>query len=80
MPQFTRAIHLRFHFAGTDTTQDDTYDPKIYVKSNWTELWNRGSDATIQMNQQLLLHGHLFLHQERRQVIMWQHLLPTGCH
>ena len=36
MPQFTRAIHLRFHFAGTDTTQDDTYDPKIYVKSNWT--------------------------------------------
>ena len=38
MPQFTRAIHLRFHFAGTDTTQDDTYDPKIYVKSNWTPL------------------------------------------
>ena len=36
MPQFTRAIHLRFHFAGTNTTQDDTYDPKIYVKSNWT--------------------------------------------
>ena len=36
MPQFTRAIHLRFHFAGTNTTQDDTYDPKIYVRSNWT--------------------------------------------
>ena len=36
MPKFTRAIHLRFHFAGTSTTQDDTYDPKLYVKSNWT--------------------------------------------
>ena len=36
MPKFTRAIHLRFHFAGTNTTQDDTYDPKIYVRSNWT--------------------------------------------
>ena len=36
MPKFTRAIHLRFHFAGTNTTQDDTYDPNIYVKSNWT--------------------------------------------
>ena len=36
MPQFTRAIHLRFHFAGTNTTQDDTYDPKFYVRSNWT--------------------------------------------
>ena len=36
MPQFTRAIHLRFHFAGTNTTQDDTYNPKIYVRSNWT--------------------------------------------
>ena len=36
MPKFTRAIHLRFHFAGTNTTQDDTYNPKIYVRSNWT--------------------------------------------
>ena len=36
MPNFQRVIHLRFHFAGTDTTQDDTYDPKIYVRSNWT--------------------------------------------
>ena len=36
MPKFTRAIHLRFHFAGTNITQDDTYDPKIYVNSNWS--------------------------------------------
>ena len=36
MPKFQRTIHLRFHFAGTDTTQDDTYDPKLYVRSNWT--------------------------------------------
>ena len=36
MPTFTQAIHLRFHFAGTNTTQDDTYDPKLYVRSNWT--------------------------------------------
>ena len=36
MPKFTRAIHLRFHFPGTNTTQDDTYDPKLYVRSNWT--------------------------------------------
>ena len=36
MPKFTRAILLRFHFAGTNATQDDTYDPKIYVRSNWT--------------------------------------------
>ena len=36
MPKFTRAIHLRFHFAGTNTTPDDTYDTKIYVRSNWT--------------------------------------------
>ena len=36
MPKFTRAIHLRSHFAGTNTTPDDTYDPKIYVRSNWT--------------------------------------------
>ena len=28
MPKFTRAIHLRFPFAGTITTPDDTYDPK----------------------------------------------------
>ena len=36
MPKFQRAIHLHFHFAGTDITQDDTYDPKLYVRSNWT--------------------------------------------
>ena len=36
MHKFTRAIHLRFHFTGTNTTPDDTYDPKIYVRSNWT--------------------------------------------
>ena len=36
MPKFTRAIHLRFHFAGANTTPDDTYDPKNYVRSNWT--------------------------------------------
>ena len=36
MPNFTRAIHLRFHFAGTNTNQDETYDPKIYVRSKWT--------------------------------------------
>ena len=36
MPKFQRAIHLRFHFAGTNTTPDDTYDHKIYVRSNWT--------------------------------------------
>ena len=36
MPKFKRAIHLHFHFAGTNTTPDDTYDPKIYVRSNWT--------------------------------------------
>ena len=31
MPKFQRAIHLRFHFARTNSTPDDTYDPKIYV-------------------------------------------------
>ena len=36
MHKFQRAIHLRFHFAGTNTTPDDTYDPKIYGRSNWT--------------------------------------------
>ena len=36
MPQFQRAIHLRFHFAGESTTSDETYDPKMYVRSNWT--------------------------------------------
>ena len=44
------------------------------------ELWDRGSDATLQTNQRLLFHGHLFIYQERRQVIAWQHLLPTVCH
>ena len=36
IPKFQRAIHLRFHFARTNNTPDDTYDPKIYVRSNWT--------------------------------------------
>ena len=36
MPQFQRAIHLRFHFAGESTSSDETYDPKMYVRSNWT--------------------------------------------
>ena len=36
MPKFKRAIHLRFHFAGTNTTPDDNYDPKIYVRYKWT--------------------------------------------
>ena len=38
MPNFQRAIHLRFHFAGTTTTSDETYDPKMYVRSKWTPL------------------------------------------
>ena len=38
MPKFQRAIHLRFHFAGTNASSDDTYDPKMYVQSNWTPL------------------------------------------
>ena len=36
MPKFKRAIHLCFHFSGTNTTPEDTYDPKIYVRSNGT--------------------------------------------
>ena len=36
MPKLQRAIHLRFHFAGTTTSSNDTYDPKMYVCSNWT--------------------------------------------
>ena len=36
MPNFERAIHLRFHFAGDDTEKDETYNPKMYVRSNWT--------------------------------------------
>ena len=36
MPKFQRAIHLRFHFAGTTTSSDEPYDPKMYVRSNWT--------------------------------------------
>ena len=36
MPNFERAIHLRFHFAGDNTENDETYDPKMYVMSNWT--------------------------------------------
>ena len=36
MPKLQRAIHLRFHFAGSETSSNDTYDPKMYVRSNWT--------------------------------------------
>ena len=36
MPNFQRAIHLRFHFAGSTNTSDESYDPKMYVRSNWT--------------------------------------------
>ena len=36
MPKLQRAIHLRFHFAGTATSLNDEYDPKMYVRSNWT--------------------------------------------
>ena len=36
MPKLQRAIPLRFHFAGTTTSSNDTYDPKMYVRSNWT--------------------------------------------
>ena len=36
MPKFQQAIHLRFHFAGTKSSSDDTYNPKMYVWSNWT--------------------------------------------
>ena len=36
MTKFQRAIHLRFHFAGTTTSSNDTYAPKMYVCSNWT--------------------------------------------
>ena len=36
MPDFQCAIHLHFHFAGTTTSSDNTYDPKMYVQSNWT--------------------------------------------
>ena len=36
MPRLQRAIHLRFHFAGSETSSNETYDPKMYVRSNWT--------------------------------------------
>ena len=36
MPNLQHAIHQRFHFAGTTTSSDNTYDPKMYVRSNWT--------------------------------------------
>ena len=36
MPKLQRAIHLHFHFAGTTTSSNDTYDPKMYGRSNWT--------------------------------------------
>ena len=36
MPKFQRVIHLRFHFAGTTNSSDEPYDPKMYVRSNWT--------------------------------------------
>ena len=38
MPIFQQAIHLRFHFARTKISSDDTYDPKMYVRSYWTPL------------------------------------------
>ena len=36
MPKLQRAIHLRFHFAGTSTSSNEEYDLKMYVRSNWT--------------------------------------------
>ena len=36
MRNFQRAIHLRFHFAVNTNTSDEPYDPKMYVRSNWT--------------------------------------------
>ena len=36
MPKLQRAIHLRFHFTGSETSSNDTYDPKMYIRSNWT--------------------------------------------
>ena len=36
MPKLQRAIHLRFHFAGTTTSTNEDNDPKMYVRSNWT--------------------------------------------
>ena len=36
MPKFERAIHLRFHFAGITDSSDEPYEPKMYVRSNWT--------------------------------------------
>ena len=36
MPNFQRTIHLRFYFAGTTNTSNEPYDPKMYVRSNWT--------------------------------------------
>ena len=36
MPKLQRAIHLRFHFAGTTTSSNEEYDAKMYVRSNWT--------------------------------------------
>ena len=36
MSKFQRATHLHFHFAGTKTSSNDTYDPKMYVRSYWT--------------------------------------------
>ena len=42
MLKFQRAIHLRFHFAGTTNSSDEPYDPKLYVQSNWTPPhWTR---------------------------------------
>ena len=36
MLKLQRAIHLCFHFAGTATSSNEEYDPKMYVRSNWT--------------------------------------------
>ena len=36
MTKFERAIHLRFHFAGSTESSDEPYELKMYVRSNWT--------------------------------------------
>ena len=42
MTKFERAIHLRFHFAGSTESSDEPYEPKMYVRSNWTPPhWTR---------------------------------------
>ena len=42
MTKFERAIHLRFHFAGSTESSDEPYEPKMYVRSNSTPPhWTR---------------------------------------